>query len=122
MSDNKDSGYQEQKGPSKLATGLGYGAVGLFIGQIAGSVIGGTYSTLALIGGVAGAIIGAVRGVKKANAARTQFNEITGENRELKGKLYTIETAVTMNSQKSHVADLENQRAKQAAQSASVAV
>ncbi len=67
-------------------------------------------------------IVGYFRGAKKANAARQQFDEITAENRDLKEKLSAIETsAAQIKPEKSFVADLNEQRAKQAAQSPSVA-
>jgi hypothetical protein len=87
------------------------------------SAVIGAY-VVANIGGAIGSIVGLFRGYRKAKAAEQQFNEITNENRELKSKLSGIETAAAIvngESQKSYVADLENQRAKQTAQGASVA-
>lgn len=84
-------------------------------------IVGGA---LSVVGSIVGDIVGRIRGKKKSSAARAQFDEITNENRELKSKLSGIETAAAIvngGSQKSYVADLENQRAKQTAQGASVA-
>lgn len=66
-------------------------------------------------------IVGYFRGAKKANAARQQFDEITAENRELKGKLSVIE-AVTAQAkpEKSFVVDLENKRSQQASQAPAI--
>ncbi len=67
-------------------------------------------------------IVGYFRGAKKANAARQQFDEITAENRELKGKLSVIEAVTAQTKpEKSFVADLNEQRAKQEVQSPSIA-
>ncbi len=67
-------------------------------------------------------IVGYFRGYKKAKAARAQFDEITAENRGLKEKLSVIEavTAAQAKPEKSFVADLDEQRAKQAVQSPSL--
>lgn len=84
-------------------------------------IVGGV---LSIVGSIVGDIVGRIRGKKKIDVARAQFDEITAENRELKSKLSGIETAAAIvngGSQKSFVADLENQRAKQAAHGASVA-
>ena len=98
-------------------------------GRIAGT--GSKFTAAVLVGAILVApvfaivksVTGLFRGAKKATAARAQFDEITTENRELKSKLSGIETAaeIVTGNQKSHVTDLENQRAKQAAQGTSVA-
>lgn len=67
-------------------------------------------------------IVGYFRGYKKAKAARAQFDEITAENRELKEKLSVIEavTVAQAKPEKSFVADLDEQRAKQASQAPAI--
>ncbi len=124
--------------------GLGVGAViGAVVGAVSGkantfvnsrtsealsqlgvksSTVIGAY-VVANIGGAIGSIVGLFRGYKKTKAAEQQFNEITSENRELKGKLSAIETITAAQSkpEKSYVADVEKQRSQQAAQGASVA-
>lgn len=88
---------------------------------------GGKVTLGAIAVGISVAIIsqvaGLFRGYKKAKAGEKQFDTITAENRELKNKISGIETAAALatGNQKSYVADIENQRAKQAAQGASVA-
>jgi hypothetical protein len=83
----------------------------------------GTAVLVALpVAAVAG-ISGLFRGAKKAEESRDQFNEITSENKELKGKLAATEASiehiksavsqVEAPSEKSHVADIEAKRSQQ---------
>ncbi len=90
-------------------------------GRVGTAVIGA--AVLALVGAMVGDMVGYFRGKKKSKEALAQFNEITSENRELKGKLSAMETITAAQSkpEKSYVADLEKQRSQQAAQGASVA-
>lgn len=87
-----------------------------------GSAVIGAYA-VAHIGGAIGSIVGLVRGYRKAKASEKQFNEVTAENRELKGKISAIETvaAAQAKPEKSYVADLKAERSQQTAQGASVA-
>ncbi len=90
-----------------------------------------------LSAGVAG-IVGAFRGFKKGDEAKEQFKEITGENKNIKEKLSDTQSRLASSEasmaeirsavahqpeqQKSHVADLNAERAAQAAQISQAAI
>lgn len=83
-------------------------------------------------------IVGAFRGFKKADEAKEQFKEITGENKNIKEKLADTQSRLASSEasiseirsaiahhpeqQKSHVADLNAERAAQAAQHSHAAI
>ena len=150
MSDNKDSKGYEYKGPSDKAFALeesdksssNAAIVGAGIGAAAGALANnqvnkmlvkldfkprGRFGTAAIAAAVVavvaasiGSVIGRRRGFKKATEAHDQFNEITAENRELKGKLSVMESVIQAKPEKSFVADLENKRSQQTAKSAAI--
>ncbi len=81
--------------------------------------------------GTIGAVVGLVRGAKKTTAAREQFDQLTVDNKELNDKLAASEKSLAdvkstvavmgKHSEKSHVAELENRRAKSASREAGIA-
>lgn len=85
----------------------------------------------ATVAGAVGSLVGAVKGVRKTQAAREQFDQLTSDNKELNDKLAASEKSLSdvkstmaimsQSSEKSHVAELENRRAKSASREAGIA-